>query len=335
MVEVRRQIQRIAAVKTTALITGETGTGKELAARALHDLSPRSSMPFVAVNCGSIPAELIESELFGHVKGAFTDAHRSKKGLIAEADGGTLFLDEVGELPLPLQVKLLRVLQEEEVRPVGDTRTEKVDVRVVAATHRDLQKGVATGQFREDLFYRLNVVNLHLPALRDRPEDILPLVRHFLERFNQRLNREPPVEGLTADAEEALRSYAWPGNVRELENALERAMVLCDGTRLDDGDFPEKIFARRSTPQAPAAAGLQLSGLQLGQGAEADLSLKRAYRAVEEHFIRLALRRTRGNRTRAAETLDLSHRALLYKLKEYGIDADAEGAQGDEPEKPR
>jgi two-component system response regulator AtoC len=180
LVDLRRQLTRTAAVKTTVLITGETGTGKELVARALHEQSPRASMPFIPVNCGGIPADLIESELFGHAKGAFTSAHKTKKGMIAEADGGTLFLDEVGELPLPLQVKLLRVLQDEEVRPVGENRTEKVDVRVVAATHRDLKRLVAEGQFREDLYYRLNVVNLHLPPLRERPGDVLKLAHHFI-----------------------------------------------------------------------------------------------------------------------------------------------------------
>jgi two-component system response regulator AtoC len=318
--EVRRQIARIAPVKTTVLITGESGTGKELVARAIHELSPRASMPFVAVNCGAIPAELIESELFGHAKGAFTDAHRSKRGLFAEADGGTLFLDEVGELPVSLQVKLLRVLQEEEIRPVGETRTEKVDVRVVAATVRDLQRAIEQGAFREDLYYRLNVVNLRLPPLRAREGDVLRLAQHFVGRFNVRLNRQPPVRGLTPGAEDALVHYAWPGNVRELENAIERAMVLCDGELLDEASLPEKVFARRPAAGAPAAeAAAPAPG--------ADLSLKRLFRDIEERYIRLALRRTKGNRTRAAELLEISHRSLLYKLKEYAIDADAEGAR--------
>ena len=323
--EVRRQIARIAAVKTTVLVTGESGTGKELVARAIHEQSPRASMSFIPVNCGAIPAELMESELFGHAKGAFTDAHRSKRGLFAEADGGTIFLDEVGELPLPLQVKLLRVLQEEEVRPVGDTRTEKVDVRVLAATVRDLGRAVAEGQFREDLYYRLNVVNLRLPALREREGDVLRLAQHFISRFNQRLNRQPPVRGLSADAEEALTKYAWPGNVRELENAIERAMVLCDGELLDEASLPEKVFARKPAPAGAAAASTSAVAVEPGM----DLSLKRHFREVEERFMRLALRRTRGNRTRAAELLEISHRSLLYKLKEYGIDADAEGQRSE------
>jgi two-component system response regulator AtoC len=325
LAEVKRQVARIAQVKTTVLVTGETGTGKELVARAIHEASPRVSMAFIPLNCGAMPAELLESELFGHVKGAFTDAHRSKKGLFAEADGGTLFLDEVAELPLPLQVKLLRVLQDEEVRPVGDTRSEKVDVRVLAATNRDLQRAVAQGQFREDLYYRLNVVNLQLPPLRERQGDVLRLAKHFIERFNDRLNRQPPVRGLTPGAEEALNHYSWPGNVRELENVIERAIVLCDGELIDEDSLPEKLFARRGGSGSTPASAAALPTPQAG----GDLSLKRAYHTVEDRFIRLALRRTKGNRTRAAELLEISHRALLYKLKEYAIDADAEGQKSE------
>jgi two-component system response regulator AtoC len=220
---------------------------------------------------------------------------------------------------------LLRAVQEEEVRPVGENRAEKVDVRFIAATHRDLGRAVTEGTFREDLYYRLNVVNLHLPPLRERAGDVLQLVRHFVARFNQRLNRVPPVRGLTPGAEEALQAYAWPGNVRELENAIERAMVLCDGELLDEASLPEKVFARR-----PAAAAAPVTSPAASGTAPTDLSLKRAFRSIEEQYIRLALRRTRGNRTRAAELLELSHRALLYKLKDYGIDADAEGSRGEE-----
>jgi two-component system response regulator AtoC len=323
LTDLRKQIARIALVKTTVLITGESGTGKELVARALHELSPRASMRFVAVNCGAFPAELIESELFGHAKGAFTGADRAKSGLISEADGGTLFLDEVGELPLPLQVKLLRVLQEGEIRPVGEVRTEKVDVRIVAATVRDLTLAAQQGSFREDLYYRLNVVNLSLPPLRDRSGDIGLLTAHFISKFNQRLNRNPAAQGFTAPAEEILQAYGWPGNVRELENTIERAMVLSDGELLDETSLPEKLSARGRAPlkAEPGAAA-----------APANLSLKLAFRNIEELYIRRALRRTRGNRTRAAELLELSHRALLYKLKDYNIDADLEGKKSeDEP----
>jgi len=303
--EMLRQVRRVAPTKTTVLLTGESGTGKELVARAIHDLSPRAAMPFVAVNCGAIPSELIESELFGHVRGAFTDASRDKKGLAAEADGGTLFLDEIGELPFALQVKLLRFLEDEMVRRVGDTRSEKVDVRVVAATARDLARAVKDGQFREDLFYRLNVVNVRLPALRERPDDVPALVEHFLAKY-RRLRPEAPLQGVSPEALEVLRSHRWPGNVRELEHAVERAVVLADGPVVQEGDLPDEVRA------APAPGALAPGR---------DLSVKRAFRALEEQFIRAALDRTAGNRTRAAELLDLSYRALLYKIKEYGIEA--------------
>jgi two-component system response regulator AtoC len=313
---VLRQVDRLAPVHTTVLITGESGTGKELIARALHERSPRAALPFVAVNCGAIPAGLIESELFGHAKGAFTDARTAKRGLFSEADGGTLFLDEVGELPLPAQVKLLRVLQEGEVRPVGESRAEKVDVRVIAATLRDLGKLVEKGEFREDLYYRLNVVNLRMPPLRERREDIPLLARSFISRFNRQLNREPPVQGLSPEAEALMAAYAWPGNVRELENAMERAVLLADGPLLLPTNLPERLWEAPAAASSPASTSVQQSG--------SDLSLKRAMRELEETYIRAALRRTRGNRTRAAEVLDISHRALLYKIKEYGIDPDAE-----------
>jgi two-component system response regulator AtoC len=316
---VLRQVDRLAPVHTTVLITGESGTGKELIARALHERSPRAALPFVAVNCGAIPAGLIESELFGHARGAFTDARTAKRGLFSEADGGTLFLDEVGELPLPAQVKLLRVLQEGEIRPVGESRSERVDVRVIAATLRDLGKLVERGEFREDLYYRLNVVNLRMPPLRERREDIPRLASAFIHRFNRQLNREPPVQGLSPEAQALLEAYAWPGNVRELENAMERAVLLADGPLLQPANLPERLWT--ASPPASQPSPVQ----QAGSG---DLSLKRAMRELEESYIRAALRRTRGNRTRAAEVLDISHRALLYKIKEYGIDPDAEAEKG-------
>jgi two-component system, NtrC family, response regulator AtoC len=242
------------------------------------------------------------------VKGAFTDAGRDKKGLAVEADGGTLFLDEIGELPLQLQVKLLRFLQEEEVRPVGGTRVERVDVRVVAATARDLAAAVQVGQFREDLYYRLDVVGLRLPPLRERTGDVPALARHFLGRF-ERLRPDAPIAGISEEAMAALQAYRWPGNVRELEHAMERAAVLCEGPLVREEDLPEVV---RGAPAAtPPAVALP----------EATLSIKRATRAVEEQLIRQALAQTGGNRTRAAELLELSYRALLYKIKEYGISA--------------
>ncbi|QRK03991.1 sigma-54-dependent Fis family transcriptional regulator [Archangium violaceum] len=319
---VMRQVERLAPVGTTVLITGESGTGKELVARALHARSPRSAMPFVAVNCGAIPAGLLESELFGHAKGAFTDARTARRGLFSEADGGTLFLDEVGELPPPAQVKLLRVLQEGEIRPLGENRAEKVDVRVIAATLRDLGRLVERGEFREDLYYRLNVVNVRVPPLRERPGDIPLLARAFLARFNRELNREPPVRGLTPEAEALMASYSWPGNVRELENAMERAVLLAEAELILPQNLPERLW---SSPPPPAIVPASAPS---HPAADTNLSLKQAIRDLEESYIRAALRRTRGNRTRAAEVLEISHRALLYKIKEYGIDADAEGERG-------
>jgi two-component system response regulator AtoC len=303
MEELLRQVRKVAPLKTTVLVEGESGTGKELVARALHELSPRASFAFVAVNCGAIPAELIESELFGHVRGAFTDAHRNKKGLAAEADGGTLFLDEIGELPLGLQVKLLRFLEDEEVRPVGDTRSRKVDVRVVAATARDLRRAVAEGEFREDLFYRLNVVGLRLPPLRERREDVPALAAHFLARF-ARLRPELPPPSFSQEALAALAGYRWPGNVRELEHVVERAVVLAERPVIGEEDLPDVV--RDAPPSAASAAA-------------GDLSIKRGTRDLEARLIRAALERTGGNRTRAAEILEISYRALLYKIKEYGL----------------
>ncbi len=323
MVALKKQIMRVAPVSSTVLLNGESGTGKELVARAVHELSPRAPMPFVAVNCGAFPAGLIESELFGHARGAFTDARVAKRGMFSDADGGTLFLDEIGELPMAAQVKLLRFLQEGEIRPVGENRAEKVDVRVVAASLRDLGKQVEKGEFREDLYFRLNVVQLKVPPLRDRPGDVLLLARVFLDRFNRSFNREPPLTALTPEVEDLLTSYPWPGNVRELENALERAVLLTDGPTLTPDSLPEKIWARADEQVAATRPGLELPSPESMQ-----FSLKRAVDTVEERFIRAALRQTRGNRTRAAELLEISHRALLYKIKDYGIDPDAEGEKG-------
>lgn len=307
MLELFRTVRKIAEFKTTVLVGGESGTGKELIARAIHRLSPRASNAFIAVNCGAIPDTLLESELFGHRKGAFTDANRDRKGLFEEASGGTLFLDEIGELPVGLQVKLLRVLQEGEVRRLGDSQDIKVDVRVVAATARDLAAEVGRGAFREDLFYRLNVFALHLPPLRERREDIPLLVEHFLARMNARMGLA--VAGTTPEAMRLLVAYDWPGNVRELENTVERAIVLCEATHIDVDVLPERmrLVARAAESARPSDSD------------DADLSIKRASRRSEEALIRRALQKTRGNRTRAAELLEISHRALLYKIKEYAI----------------
>jgi two-component system response regulator AtoC len=312
------QIAKLARVSTTVLITGESGTGKELVARALHELSPRAALPYVAIDCASIPPGLIESELFGHAKGAFTDACSAKRGLLSEADGGTLFLDEVGELPPAAQAKLLRFLQEGEIRPVGETRAEKVDVRIVAATLRDLPMLVKRGEFRQDLFYRLNVVNIQVPSLRERNGDVLLLATHFLARFSRELNQEHAIPAFSLEAQLMLTHYRWPGNVRELENAIERAVILAEGGLIAPESLPEQIWdAPEKRPATSRSADPTADAVSF--------SLKRAIRDLEEVYIKSALRRTRGNRGRAAEILEISQRALLYKIKQYSIDPDAEG----------
>jgi two-component system, NtrC family, response regulator AtoC len=302
MTKLRATIKTVAATKTTVLIMGETGTGKELVAHAIHDLSPRRAQKFVAINCAAIPAPLLESELFGHARGAFTDAVRDKTGLFVEADHGTLFLDEVGELPLTLQAKLLRVLQESEVRRVGDTESISIDVRLIAATLRDLMAEVAAGRFREDLFYRLNVVPLEVPPLRDRPEDIAQLARFFTARHAVRHDR--PVS-LSDEVLASLSAQTWPGNVRDLENTIERLVVLADGPVIEQ-DFLEAVTRVRASAVT-------------SQADENELSIKKATRTLEQELIRRALGVTQGNRTNAAKLLEISHRALLYKMKEYGI----------------
>lgn len=307
MREVARLLRKVARFKSTALVLGESGVGKELASRAIHHLSPRAQGPFVAVNCGAIPDTLIESELFGHVKGAFTDATSDRRGLFEEAVGGTLLLDEIGELPSAVQVKLLRALQEEEVRRVGETTPRSVDVRVIAATSRALEDMVAEGSFRQDLYFRLNVFQVTIPPLRARKEDIAPLVQQFLGRVNKRLGTE--IEGVTADALAALVAYGWPGNIRELENAIEHASVLAEDQRIAFEDLPERVRRREQ------GSG-EVVVVPLGAG---DLSVKRAGRALERELILRALEQTDGNRTHAAKVLDLSHRALLYKIKEFGL----------------
>jgi len=306
MRDLMRVVEKVAPTSTTVLIEGESGTGKEVVARALHELSPRAERPFVAVNCGAIPEQLIESELFGHAKGAFTDARTAKRGLFDEADGGTLLLDEVGELPLQLQPALLRVLQEGEVRRVGDSRSTRVDVRILAATNRDLAQLVQAGRFREDLFYRLNVVDLKLPPLRERTDEIPALAARFLERHAARIG--VPRRRLSPKALEMLAAYRWPGNVRELENALERALVLSEEDLIEPDALPEPVRAGSSPEPVPSALDPD------------DLSVKRGQRVLEADLIRRALERTGGNRTRAAELLELSPRALLYKIREYGLE---------------
>jgi two-component system response regulator AtoC len=303
MAAVFRTIEKAAAYATTVLIHGESGTGKELVARALHARSPRTEKPFVAVNCGAIPEALLESELFGHKRGAFTDAVADKRGLFEEAHEGTLFLDEIGELPLATQVKLLRVLQEGTLRRLGDVKDRQVDVRVVAATVRELREEVDEGRFREDLYYRLNVLALRVPPLRERKGDIPLLIDAFIERNNARLGTR--IRGLDEKAMKRMLAYHWPGNVRELENVIERAMVLADEDVLREGDLPERLH----DPDPVQTV--------LGAG---ELSIKKTARYMEETLIRKALEKTGGNRTQASKLLEISHRALLYKIKDYGIE---------------
>jgi two-component system, NtrC family, response regulator AtoC len=296
--------EKASKFNTTVLITGESGTGKELVAKGIHFGSDRARKPFVPVNCGGIPETLLESELFGYKKGAFTGADRDKSGLFEVADGGTLFLDEIGDMPLSLQVKLLRVLQEREVQPVGSSRGKKIDVRIIAATAMDLSRAIKEGGFREDLFYRLNVLPIELPALRDRPEDIPLLAQNFIRKFNRKLGTH--VKGIVPAAMSLLLSYRWPGNVRQLENQIERAMVLTDQETLYPENFPQEISQGRE------------DGGKVEWSFEG-YSLKAAQKLIEKRLITKALEFTEGNRTRAAELLEISHPSLLTKIKAYNI----------------
>jgi two-component system response regulator AtoC len=297
MARVMFRVRQVAGSASPVLITGETGTGKELVARALHAEGGRRQRPFVAVNCSAIASGLLESELFGHMRGAFTGADRERQGLFGAADGGTLFLDEIGEMPLDLQPKLLRVLQEGEVLRVGGTRPHKVDVRILAATGRDLRAEIASGRFREDLYFRLAVVDIHIPPLRERKEDIAVLAGHFLESAARREGRPTPV--LKPDAVAALQGYGWPGNVRELENLMEKTLIFCRGEVIDQVALPWEVRRRE-------------------RDRDEGYSLKQAVVRLEREYIRKALAATGGNRTQAARLLEISLRALIYKLKEMG-----------------
>jgi len=296
---------KVAGHPSPVLISGSSGTGKELVARLIHRQSERASEAFVPVNCGAIPETLLESEFFGYMKGAFTGAERDRGGLFEAANGGTLFLDEIGELPASLQVKLLRALQDGVIRRLGGTESVEVDVRVVAATNRDLEGMVQRGEFREDLYYRLAVVPIHLPALCRRREEIPDLVHHFLGRHRERLGVN--VTGIEPAAMEALLEYPWPGNIRELENLLERVVVLAEGPEIAKEDLPESILHPK-----PERAPVDVS--------DDDLSVKRHSAELEKVLIRRALERTGGNKTQAAELLELSPRALRYKIQDYGLE---------------
>jgi two-component system response regulator PilR (NtrC family) len=309
-------IDKVAATRTTVLITGESGTGKELVARALHEKSERAGRPFMVVNCGALPEALMESELFGHEKGAFTGAQRSSPGIFREADGGTLLLDEVGELPASLQVKLLRVLQERRVRPVGGSAEVPIDVRVLAATNRDVEAEVRAGKFRQDLYYRLNVIRIQVPPLRDRREDIPILAERFAVRFALELGKQ--VRGLEADTIRALEAYPFPGNIRELENMMERAVALASSTAIGLGDLPPEVSGLSASP-SPLLARLPAEGCALDS----------VLGEVERRLMLQALERTGGGRKSAAKLLGISFRSLRYRLEKHAIDL-AGDDEGDE-----
>jgi len=320
MKQIYEMIARVADSPSTVLITGESGTGKELIAKALHRGSSRRDRPLIKVNCAAIPKDLVESELFGYERGAFTGAVSSKPGRFELADGGTLFLDEIGEVPVEMQVKLLRALQESEFERVGGIKTLRVDVRLIAATNRDLKALIADGRFREDLYYRLAVVPIALPPLRDRKEDIPLLVRHFVEKYNQRLGKR--VEGVDADAVALLQSYPWPGNIRELENLMERSVLFADGPIIHAGALPDSL--RESSPASPVAPVGALGAIAAPSGASMKEIVRQAQAELEKELIARALEETGGNVTRAAKRLQISRKSLQVKMKELGLRGTAE-----------
>ncbi|MFY9702464.1 MAG: sigma-54 dependent transcriptional regulator [Terriglobales bacterium] len=330
MTELMNFVRKVASSEaTTILIQGESGTGKDLIAKAIHYESSRQGKPFVAINCSAIPETLMEAELFGHEKGAFTDAKQMKKGLFEAADGGTLFLDEIGELSPLLQAKLLRVLEDQVIRRVGGIRDMQVDVRVIAASNRDLEKAVREGQFRQDLYYRLAIIAIFIPPLRERKEDILPLVDFFIERYNRRFKKS--IRGITDDTRRLIFTHNWPGNVRELKNTIERGMILEDEPFLRPEYLPfsvgesggRTLFERTAPAEAgqPLPNGRMLPRLYIPEGGT-------SLEEVEHAMVELAMRQAHGNQTHAAKLLDISRDALRYKLKKFGlIRGDEEGAQ--------
>jgi DNA-binding NtrC family response regulator len=312
MQEVFTLIRRLASSAVNVLITGESGTGKELVARAIHYNSPRAKRPFVAVNCAAIPDALLESELFGYKRGAFTDARTDRAGMFVEAEGGTLFLDEIGDLSPTLQAKLLRVIAEREIRPLGAARPEKVDVRVISATHKDLLQGMRAGTFREDLYYRLNVLQIHLPPLRDRAEDLMLLCEHFLQRACERSQKH--LQGFNQAALKLLLGHSWPGNVRELENVVERAVALCEGPLVTPQDLPPTLRERRSSDLVSYAAQ---RGMTLAE--------------LEREYIQRVMKEEGGNKTRAAQRLGLDRKTLYRKLEETRPEISADGPDENTP----
>jgi len=301
-------IRQIAPTNSNILISGESGTGKELVAKAIHYNSPRRSHPFLVVNCASIPETLLESELFGHTKGAFTGAYQARRGMFELAHKGTIFLDEIAEMPLSLQAKLLRVIEEKSFRRLGGEEEIRVDVRIITATNRDLEKEVEEGRFREDLYYRLNVIRIHLPPLRERKEDIPILARHFLEKYRRALNKQ--IKKISQEAEEILLRYHWPGNVRELENTIERAVSLETGEVILPESLPEKI--RSSSQEFIPSSWVQLP--------EEGINLEKALEEIEKKLLKEALIRTKGNKTKAAKLLGISFRSFRYRLAKLGLE---------------
>ncbi len=305
MQELFSLIRKVAPTDSTVLILGGSGTGKELVARAIHSHSNRKDEKFLAINCGALPKDLIESELFGHEKGAFSGAHQRKIGLFESADGGTLFLDEIGELPMELQVKLLRALEEREIRRLGSVSNKSVDVRVVAATNKDLKEGVQGGSFREDLYYRLSIIDIQLPNLRDRKEDIPKLAEHFITVFNQKMNRS--VISISPEAMKLLMNYSWPGNVRELENVIQRCMVLRESGVIEEGDLPEIIYA--PTPEKKSAVFIDPS----------ELTFQKAREAFEHQYLEQLIKSNSGNVTKSAIMAGMSRRHLQELMKKYNL----------------
>lgn len=338
MTTVKEMIRTVAASPSTVLITGESGTGKELVARALHLGSERKHMPFIRVNCAAIPSTLVESELFGHERGAFTGAVSARQGRFELADGGTLFLDEVSEIPLEIQVKLLRAIQESEFERVGGVKTLNVNVRLIAATNRNLEQEIKEKRFREDLYYRLNVVPIHLPPLRERPEDVEPLLEHFLLRSNERLGKQ--VQGFGPEALDALKAYAWAGNIRELENLVERMVLFASGDLIGVDELPDSFTADGSDDDGepddevdgglPRAIRLPLDSL----GLDLKEAVKAGSRRIEEALIREALAQTDANVTRSARKLGISRRSLQSKMKELGLREEIAKQGGVSPQPP-
>ena len=304
-------IQTVAPQNSRVLITGESGTGKELVARAIHENSARTDAPFITINCGAFPENLLESELFGYMKGAFTGANENRQGLFQAAHGGTLFMDEIGNMNLAMQVKLYRVLQEGKVRPLGSTEEIDVDVRVIAATNKDLEKAIAAGEFREDLFYRLSVIPLHVPALRDRREDIPLLARHFLERFRNSMSKN--IEGISPQAMRRLESYDWPGNVRELENTIERAVALESGPEISVGVLPDRLVASVLAP------GPLTGQAEVPQFPAEGIDFEQVICETEKRYLQAALEKADGVRTQAAELLKISYRSVRHYAKKHNL----------------